>query len=378
MALQGTLETFSVPEVLRLLSSTKKTGLLALDGDRGLGNVWFEDGDIVGARSDQEEHSAIEAVLFDLLRYRDGSFVFDSEAEPIGTGPAVPVETALGQAEAMLTEWQELAQVVPSLHVRVRLVRELAGESATVTSDQWRSVVAVAGGATAAELGRRLGLGELDTCRRVRDLVTAALVEVDEAAAADDDGWYDEGSFDQTSFDDGRYEDRSIDEPTLVDHDLSSDEVATLGSTLVNFVAKGVEDEDDEIVESDQFDSERFDSELRVPEDEDRGVGLLDDDWYDADADPVAHESAGTEDRDGFPADSDGDPDGDPEEFLAQLSNLSPKAAAAVEATAADDERGSGVEDVADPAAAPATSDEDGDEEINRNLLLKFLSSTKN
>ena len=34
MALSGTLETFSLPDVLRLLSSTKKTGLLALDGDR--------------------------------------------------------------------------------------------------------------------------------------------------------------------------------------------------------------------------------------------------------------------------------------------------------------------------------------------------------
>ena len=53
------------------------------------------------------------------------------------------------------------------------------------------------------------------------------------------------------------------------------------------------------------------------------------------------------------------------DEFLSQLANLSPRAAAAIEATASADE------------TARRLPNGDGDEEINRNLLLKFLSSAK-
>ena len=35
MALQGNIETFALSDVLQLLSSTKKTGRLRLEGDRG-------------------------------------------------------------------------------------------------------------------------------------------------------------------------------------------------------------------------------------------------------------------------------------------------------------------------------------------------------
>ena len=39
MALQGNIETFALPDVLRLLSSTSKTGKLRLEGTRGEGTT---------------------------------------------------------------------------------------------------------------------------------------------------------------------------------------------------------------------------------------------------------------------------------------------------------------------------------------------------
>ena len=59
------------------------------------------------------------------------------------------------------------------------------------------------------------------------------------------------------------------------------------------------------------------------------------------------------------------DEDAEPDEFLSQLANLSPKAAAAIEATASESE------------ATRNRPSGEADEEINRNLLLKFLSSSK-
>ncbi len=314
MALQGTLETFSVPEVLRLLSNTRKTGLLAVDGDRGTGNVWLRDGSIIAARSDHERSGDIDAALFDLLRFGSGDFVFEADAAPADgvEESESDVEAALGRAESLIAEWREIESVVPSLSVGVRLVSALTGESVTITNAQWQSLAAVGGGTTAAALGQRLDLGELDTCRRIRDLVEASLVEVtDDAPESEPEP---EPDVPQRS----------------IEHDLSSDEVASLGSDLASFVARPVEEDET------------------------------------AEAGP---------DTDDVIAEVDLDTDLDTDEFLAQLTNLSPKAAAAIEATA---EEAAGREPADHDAAATHASEPNGDEEINRNLLLKFLSSTKN
>ena len=102
MALSGTLETFSLPDVLRLLSSTKKTGLLALDGDRGNGRVWVEDGEIVAAQADRSIIDDVDAVLFELLRFVDAAFEFDAGAPAPEAGAGRPVDDALEVAQARL------------------------------------------------------------------------------------------------------------------------------------------------------------------------------------------------------------------------------------------------------------------------------------
>src|SRR4051795_12598636 len=88
VALQGTLDTFALPDVLRLLASTKKSGRLRITGDRGHGSVWVDGGRVVGA-----EAAAVPSgcppvdVVFDLLRYHQGSFTFE-----VGSMPAEPMK----------------------------------------------------------------------------------------------------------------------------------------------------------------------------------------------------------------------------------------------------------------------------------------------
>ena len=369
MALQGTLETFSVPEVLRLLSGTRKTGLLALQGDRGAGNVWLADGQLVGARSDHEADGPVEAVLFDLLRYREGSFVFESDAIFDGAEPVdLDVEVALSAAEELLTEWHEIESVVPTLDVRLTMARALAGASVTISAAQWESLTAIGSGTTGRRLGAELGLGELDASRRIRDLAEAGLVEVDQAPEAHP---VDLAHFVARDSDEEPVaptaevespESTTADDVALV----AADEIVPLD--LDAFVAGDhQDDEDDEdepsyeeqLTEAEEPWAASIDEDDHAPELAD--VDLVDDELAEDDlADESAIEPA--------PAAAALD-DGEPDEFLSQLANLSPKAAAAIEATASTSET---------PGAAPELPSGDADEEINRNLLLKFLSSTKN
>lgn len=181
VSLQGTLETFSLPDVLQLLSSTKKTGCLRLNGDRGSGSVWIRDGAIVGGEAVGAPHAdgAVD-VVFELLRYADGSFEFQDGGEPAESSGPSDVGEVLSSAGSMLDEWNSIAAVVPSTRHWVSLVLEISGEEVTLTADNWRAVAAVGSGLSAGSLGDDLSMGEMQVGRLIKDLKDQGLVEVGE------------------------------------------------------------------------------------------------------------------------------------------------------------------------------------------------------
>ena len=183
MALQGTLETFALPDVLRLLASTKKTGAYRLDGDRGVGSLWLKDGQVIGGEFQGSANADANEVAFELLRFTDGDFVFDADAAPGSASDPIDVESVLADAEALLGEWKDIERVVPSLDRWVALRAELPADEVTIRADTWISVVAIGGGKTVGQLGSLLGLGELPVSRVVKELVELGLVELGDVPA---------------------------------------------------------------------------------------------------------------------------------------------------------------------------------------------------
>jgi hypothetical protein len=180
LALQGTLDTFSLPDVLKLLATTSKTGRLRIDGDRGQGSVWLRDGRVVDADADRAVDAApTDEVVFELLRFGSGSFAFDSDKHTPNAEHPDEVDDLLRRANALLSEWTELEAVVPSLDHRVTLTSELSADEVTIGADRWRSLVAVAGGRSVGEVASSLGLSELNVSRAVRDLVELGVADVD-------------------------------------------------------------------------------------------------------------------------------------------------------------------------------------------------------
>jgi hypothetical protein len=181
LALQGSLDTFALPDVLRLLATTAKTGRLRVEGDRGQGSVWLRDGTVMAAAADRAVDDApAEEVLFELLRFEQGAFAFEAdELSPNGETPE-DVEILLRDAGSLLTEWGQLEQVVPSLDHKVDLVDTLPKGDVTIEARRWPSIVAVASGRTVREVATSLGLSELGATRAVRDLVDLGVATVGE------------------------------------------------------------------------------------------------------------------------------------------------------------------------------------------------------
>src|SRR3954463_14797444 len=180
VALQGTLDTFALPDVLRLLASTKKTGRLVVSGARGNGSVWVDTGSVVGteATGAGPDPDAV-SVLFELLRFGgDGSFTFEAGTTTPDPASPRPVEPLLIDAERQLTEWREIEAVVPSMDAWVSLVAEIEGDDITVAVDRWKVIVAVGSGTSVTVVGHTLRLGELDVCRQVKELVEVGLARV--------------------------------------------------------------------------------------------------------------------------------------------------------------------------------------------------------
>lgn len=182
MALQGTLDTFALPDVLRLLATTKKSGELLVQGDQGSGSLYLDEGTVVGGATTLAETDESHEVLFELLRLDEGSFLFDQDAAASESGPAVDVESVIDAAESAHAEWQDLSTVVPSLDVGVTLVEDLGEDTTTIDRDRWKLIVTIGSGSTVRAVGERLGLKELPVLRATRGLVDDGLAEIGDAS----------------------------------------------------------------------------------------------------------------------------------------------------------------------------------------------------
>jgi len=190
VSLQGSLDTFALPDVLVLLAGTKKSGELHIAGSRVSspgrppeieGRLWMDDGLLIGC--DVPRASEIGDGVFELLRLVEGTFSFGN-GSPVSPRRALEVETVLAEAQTRLAEWREIERVVPSLASWLELAPEPPTAHVSLRGDQWRLIAVVGGGCPVSGAVERLGLGEMPACRVVKELVESGLVRIGEPAAS--------------------------------------------------------------------------------------------------------------------------------------------------------------------------------------------------
>ena len=171
MSLTGNLEIFPMPEVLRLLSRSKKTGCLRVDAADTHGRVYLAGGAITFANTESDdvvrqalinaglvsdeslrnargslidalteggEANAItdfvrEQVVESLYRIRKpghGDFEFAVDVEPsLVTGQQFDAEVAVAESERRAAEWADILESIESLDTPIRIEKEQADEN---------------------------------------------------------------------------------------------------------------------------------------------------------------------------------------------------------------------------------------------------------
>jgi hypothetical protein len=234
--LEGELEDFTLPDILRLLAATSKTGRLALQHEGAAGRVDLSDGRVREATADGERlaiarrllgaglvtaddleevlrgHDVLPSDLelargvaragvvesgtlaevvreqtvdavFDLLRWRAGSFRFDGDPLDARSDQvldlAVPVEEVLSEAFARLESWPAVAERTGDGGAVVTISRP-RGERApfSLPPDAWALLSFVDGRRTVTELAHLSGQGEFRTRRTLGAMLDEGVVAV--------------------------------------------------------------------------------------------------------------------------------------------------------------------------------------------------------
>ena len=360
MALQGTLDTFALPDVLRLLATTRKTGRLRVNGDRGSGSLWVEEGQLAASElivPGATDDSLINT-LFHLLRFKRGSFIFETGAMAPAGVVASEIEPMLDEAETMIVEWRSIEAVVPSIDAWLTLRPELAGSMVKIDNERWRIIAAIGGGRSVGGVGEALGLDELPALRGVKEIVELGLVTVGTRSPGDGDS------------------DRSV---TISDEALSApvaDALPSMGEPAevrtqwdAPRETNGQTSTQPEFQEWDEPTTEWEEAtpgytyqphDMAGPSSSEMSglgdAGLSDEPHYEPEAFPEPARSRS------FESELD-----DPAEIARQLANLSPRAAKAVAAAA--------KAQTPEEREAALAAIEAEDDTVNRGLLLKFLGS---
>ncbi len=237
MKLEGSLDAFSLPDIFQLLSFTKKSGGLHLQHAGTRGCVYFQNGAVSEATSDEgrqalarrlialaivgddelasavrraeaepgigvaralleagaidsdtlhavaNEH-AVDAV-FDFLRWADGDFSFSvDEQGPDHVGISVTVDDVVAQAKSRLESWEQACQMVPSLDA-ILVVPLAIDDDANLSRAEWALLALVDGRRSVAELVELAGRGDFAVVSALAALVQRNLLAV---RGVDDEG----------------------------------------------------------------------------------------------------------------------------------------------------------------------------------------------
>ncbi len=237
MFLNGSLENFSVADILQLLSFSKQTGALHVTGEI-TGVLYLDDGEVYFATREEAGHledtvaaagipredwnAALESAghsntagralaergvaadligyvvhhivsdaTFELMRMPRSGGAFDfrvGEQHPVGPAHKLRVDELVAEVRDRLAEWDSISEFISSPSDLVSAPSTLTDDSVelTVSRQQWALLVATIRNerATISELARATDRSEAEVAGALHPLISSGLMEVEPHAEA--------------------------------------------------------------------------------------------------------------------------------------------------------------------------------------------------
>src|SRR4030042_524319 len=174
-AFSGSVSQFKVIDIVRLLSSEGKTGVLNLQRGKEKGEIYMNKGALVHAIC---KDGVGEDAIFAIFTWGDGNFNFSpnvtSEEKTIEKGTPSLIEEKIKQLE----EWQQIKEIISSQDIVFKLSSKRAPDEVRLKHDSWSVLSQIDGKKTVGDIADELKMGEYDTARNLYQLFSSGLIEI--------------------------------------------------------------------------------------------------------------------------------------------------------------------------------------------------------
>jgi len=233
MSLTGNLKTVSFPDILQLLATGKKTGLLQVATGVRQKEVAFREGNIIYAsainssedllgslllkrgkisKADLDRAIAlhrqtgrqlgttlvdlnlfekdeivdclklqIEEIVYNLFSWQEGDFNFAEGASPKKMPFSIELNTMniIMEGTRRIDEWVEIQKVLPpdDIMLKLSLAPKIKKDEITLSLDEFRLISLINGERTLPDMIELSPMGEFPTCRAVYKLIVGGLVQ---------------------------------------------------------------------------------------------------------------------------------------------------------------------------------------------------------
>jgi hypothetical protein len=233
MSLTGNLKTVSFPDILQLLATGKKTGVLQVATGARQKEIAFREGNIIYASSINSSEDLlgnlllkrgkiskadleraislhkqtgrqlgttlvdlnlfekdeiveclrlqIEEIVFNLFSWQEGEFTFAEGQSPKKLPFAIELNTmnVIMEGTRRIDEWVEIQKVLPpdDIMLKLSLTPKTKKDELTLSLDEFRLISLINGERTLPDLLELSPMGEFPTCRAIYKLIVGGLVQ---------------------------------------------------------------------------------------------------------------------------------------------------------------------------------------------------------
>ncbi len=177
MALTGSLSEVEAPDVVQLISLSRKTGVLSITDEFERCRLYFRQGELVHATSGVL--SGNEAA-FHVLAKKQGDFAFEPAPVDCPTTVTLEGESLILEGMRRLDHWERLRTELP---VPDSIVRRVPGIQAKLTAHESQVLPLADGARTIETVAQESGLPEMEAYETLLSLLRKGVVQAVAAQA---------------------------------------------------------------------------------------------------------------------------------------------------------------------------------------------------
>ena len=184
-SMAGTIDEIPLPDLLQLLSTSKKSGVLEIQGPQGLGRIYLRKGQIYFATIDDSFDLAPRKAVYRMMVWESGTF----ELQPPDDKEFLeeldePTEGLLMEAMRQLDEIRRLEKELPPRSAKIGLASPLTTPLRTLTPEQLDMVQTVHNHGLVSTILDKSPNPDLETYQALLALIKAGVLAVSEASSA--------------------------------------------------------------------------------------------------------------------------------------------------------------------------------------------------